>query len=207
MLDPASTKPRRIIWQNVTTVLSAAVLLGAEVFGAAFAGGWALANLFGIGLYGEYIFLVRCGLFDRILYTDTPLVLYRTHEGAWGVGNVELDKYREAGAELLRRSARVLQRASHASDLDRHLLALAGIHLRYYAAKLGASLAARTASLREALAMLAAEADRIRATLRDIGRPDNERAFLLIPVGYPADEVYVPSLDRKRIEEVAVFYE
>jgi hypothetical protein len=44
----------RIIWQNVTTVLSAAVLIAAEVFGAAFAGGWALANLFGLGDYGIY---------------------------------------------------------------------------------------------------------------------------------------------------------
>ena len=46
---------RRIAWQNVLTVVSAAILIGAEVFGAAFAGGWALANLFGLGLYGEYI--------------------------------------------------------------------------------------------------------------------------------------------------------
>ena len=58
MLDPASTnaaKPRRIIWDNVSTVISAAILIGAEVFGAAFAGGWALANLLGLGLTGEYI--------------------------------------------------------------------------------------------------------------------------------------------------------
>jgi 2-methylisocitrate lyase-like PEP mutase family enzyme len=45
---------RRIHWQNVTTVLSAAVLIAAEVFGAAFAGGWAFANLFGLGDYGVY---------------------------------------------------------------------------------------------------------------------------------------------------------
>jgi len=46
---------RRIQWQNVSTVVSAAILIGAEVFGAAFAGGWALANLFNLGLYGEYV--------------------------------------------------------------------------------------------------------------------------------------------------------
>ena len=46
---------RRIIWDNVSTVISAAILIGAEVFGAAFAGGWALANLFGLGLVGEYV--------------------------------------------------------------------------------------------------------------------------------------------------------
>ena len=54
MLDRTSAKPG-IQWQNVVTVVSAAILIGAEVFGAAFAGGWALANLFNLGLYGEYI--------------------------------------------------------------------------------------------------------------------------------------------------------
>ena len=38
-------------------------------------------------------------------------------------------------------------------------------------------------------------------------RPDNERAFLLLPVGYPKEPVYVPDLKRKTLNEVAVFYE
>ena len=37
------------------TVLSAAILIGAEVFGAAYAGGWAIANLFSLGDYGVQI--------------------------------------------------------------------------------------------------------------------------------------------------------
>ena len=38
--------------------------------------------------------------------------------------------------------------------------------------------------------------------LRDIlGRPSNERPFLLIPVGYPADGVTVPDIARKRPEQ------
>jgi hypothetical protein len=40
-----STASRQIAWQSVITVISAAILIGAEVFGAAFAGGWALAIL------------------------------------------------------------------------------------------------------------------------------------------------------------------
>ena len=40
-----------------------------------------------------------------------------------------------------------------------------------------------------------------------LNRPDNERPYLLLPVGYPKDEVYVPDLERKSLEEVAVFYE
>jgi hypothetical protein len=46
---------RRILWRNVSTVLSAAILIGAEVFGAAFAGGWAVGNLFNLGPYGVHI--------------------------------------------------------------------------------------------------------------------------------------------------------
>ena len=38
-------------------------------------------------------------------------------------------------------------------------------------------------------------------------RPDNERPFLLLPVGYEADEVFVPNNRRKDLGEVAVFYE
>jgi hypothetical protein len=53
-----SESSSRIAWQNVVTVLSAAVLIGAEVFGAAFAGGWALANLFGFGDFAPYVQLV-----------------------------------------------------------------------------------------------------------------------------------------------------
>lgn len=37
-------------------------------------------------------------------------------------------------------------------------------------------------------------------------RPDNERPFLLIPVGYPAEETFVPDLKRKSLEEIAVYY-
>jgi len=50
-----SGRGRRVLWQNVSTVLSAAILISAEVFGAAFAGGWAIANLFGLGDYGVYV--------------------------------------------------------------------------------------------------------------------------------------------------------
>ena len=60
MLD-ATNKPRgsrRINWVSVSTVLSAAILISAEVFGAAFAGGWAFGNLFNLGEYGTYILQV-----------------------------------------------------------------------------------------------------------------------------------------------------
>ena len=49
---PELGQRRKINWLNVNTVLSAAVLIGAEVFGAAYAGGWAIAMLLGLGDYG-----------------------------------------------------------------------------------------------------------------------------------------------------------
>jgi hypothetical protein len=53
--QPASPAARQIVWQSVITVISAAILIGAEVFGAAFAGGWALAILFDLGDTGAHI--------------------------------------------------------------------------------------------------------------------------------------------------------
>ncbi len=38
-----------------------------------------------------------------------------------------------------------------------------------------------------------------------LGRPDNERPFLLLVVGYPADEARVPDLKRKPLSEIATF--
>jgi len=42
--------------------------------------------------------------------------------------------------------------------------------------------------------------------LREIcGRPENEKPFVLIPVGYPAEECVVPDIQRKPLEEIAEF--
>lgn len=40
-----------------------------------------------------------------------------------------------------------------------------------------------------------------------LGRPENERAFLLIPVGYPAKNTIVPNLERKALDEMTVWFE
>jgi len=53
-------KGRHINWLNVLTVVSAAILIGAEVFGAAFAAGWAISNLFQLG---DYVGHILQGLF------------------------------------------------------------------------------------------------------------------------------------------------
>ena len=39
-----------------------------------------------------------------------------------------------------------------------------------------------------------------------LNRPSNEKAFLLIPVGYAAENAVVPNIDRKPLEEVMINY-
>lgn len=65
MSDVGLQRPRRIQWRNVLTVVSAAILISAEVFGAAFAGSWAIASLMGLGAIGAHTLdglFMLCGL-------------------------------------------------------------------------------------------------------------------------------------------------
>ncbi len=59
-MSQTADKPRqrRINWLNVSTVGSAAVLIAAEVFGGAFAAGWAFSTLFQLGEYGAPVLQV-----------------------------------------------------------------------------------------------------------------------------------------------------
>jgi hypothetical protein len=67
----SQTGSRKIYWPSVITVISAAILIGAEVFGGAFAGGWALAILLGLDDTGAHILqavLFAAGVFVMIAF-------------------------------------------------------------------------------------------------------------------------------------------
>ena len=69
--QPSPIAARRIAWPTVITVISAAILIGAEVFGAAFAGGWALAILFGLDDAAAHILqavLFEIGVFIMVAF-------------------------------------------------------------------------------------------------------------------------------------------
>jgi hypothetical protein len=82
MNEASPQRRRRIVWQNVLTVVSAAILISAEVFGAAFAGSWAIANLFALGTLGARLLdglFILCGIavmvqFVRAAHHVEPLV-------------------------------------------------------------------------------------------------------------------------------------
>lgn len=40
-----------------------------------------------------------------------------------------------------------------------------------------------------------------------LSRPNNEKPFLLLVVGYPADDAFVPNIQRKSLDEIALFIE
>lgn len=40
-----------------------------------------------------------------------------------------------------------------------------------------------------------------------LGRPENEKPYLLIPVGYPTKDCQVPQIERKPLVDVSVFFE
>ena len=40
-----------------------------------------------------------------------------------------------------------------------------------------------------------------------LGRPSNERPFLILVCGYPDEDATVPEISKKSIEEIAVFVE
>ena len=63
---------RKIVWIHALTVGSAAILIGAEVFGAAFAAGWAVANMAGLG--SEGVLILQAGFFLLGVYVMIQFV-------------------------------------------------------------------------------------------------------------------------------------
>jgi hypothetical protein len=74
---PELGQRRKINWLHVNTVLSAAVLIGAEVFGAAYAGGWAVAMLLGFGDLG--IIILRVVFFAAGLAVMVSFIRQASH--------------------------------------------------------------------------------------------------------------------------------
>jgi hypothetical protein len=65
-MNTPADRPRQILWENVLTVVCAAILIGAEVFGMAYASGWAFAILLGLdsnGAYALQALFFACGIY------------------------------------------------------------------------------------------------------------------------------------------------
>ena len=62
-----------------------------------------------------------------------------------------------------------------------------------------------TAAHQAGLATLTHTPSPMKFLSRVLGRPEHERPFLLIPVGYPADDCVVPDIQRKPLDEILVW--
>ena len=54
-MTEASKKQGRIIWPNLITVVSLAILIGTMIVGLGLATGWAIAGALGLGEIGTYV--------------------------------------------------------------------------------------------------------------------------------------------------------
>jgi nitroreductase len=63
-----------------------------------------------------------------------------------------------------------------------------------------------TALHRMGLATLTHTPSQMRFLSELLERPDNERPFMLFPIGYPAEDAVVPNLTRKPLDEIMVDY-
>ncbi|MDX2495085.1 MAG: glycosyltransferase family 2 protein [Desulfuromusa sp.] len=93
-----------------------------------------------MALYSEYLFLAKCSMFDRILFVDDPLYLYRFHEGSFSETNTELELYQTAGENLVRRSSEVLQAPELIANYSANFLKICCLHLIEFAHKQGSHL-------------------------------------------------------------------
>lgn len=86
-----------------------------------------------IGIYCEFLLLVKCALFDRIVFMNAPLYVFRRHADSASESNQELEKHRDAGQGLLNRCSEVLHHPALAQDFSENLMKIAKIHLITFA--------------------------------------------------------------------------
>ncbi|WP_438978914.1 glycosyltransferase [Polynucleobacter sp.] len=90
----------------------------------------------GVGLFEEYMLIIRAGVLDYVAYISEPLIAFRIHETSWGFANTELDRYYRAGKNLLRKSFDVLD-GQYRGPLSEVMLLIFNLGLRQILNKAG----------------------------------------------------------------------
>lgn len=86
-----------------------------------------------IGVYCEYLFLVKCALLDRIVYMDAPFYVFRRHAESASESNQDLENHRVAGQNLVRRCGEVLGHPTFVDDYSATLMKICTIHIITFA--------------------------------------------------------------------------
>jgi glycosyltransferase involved in cell wall biosynthesis len=61
----------------------------------------------GISPYSDNLLAIRAGLLDRVAYVNAPLVFYRTHSGSISYTSGDVEAFRTAQEDLVRRSLHI----------------------------------------------------------------------------------------------------
>lgn len=86
-----------------------------------------------IGIYCEYLFLVKCAQLGRIVYMDSPFYIFRRHAESASESNQDLENHRVAGHELVRRCGEVLRHPTLVDDYSANLMKICIIHIITFA--------------------------------------------------------------------------
>ncbi len=82
-----------------------------------------------IGIYCEYLLLVKCALLDRLVFIDAPFYVFRRHADSASENNVDLDNHVAAGQELVRRCGEILRHPALVNDFSANLMKICKVHI------------------------------------------------------------------------------
>ena len=86
-------------------------------------------------LYSEYLLLMKAALLEQVLYIDSPLVTYRVHENSWGCSNLDLEEYKVAGRQLIKKCADLFEDPMVVKDYRQNLADLSRLHWSTFISK------------------------------------------------------------------------
>ena len=112
--------------------------------------------------------------------------------------------------QLMQEDARAfLRRSIPAFDRQRQVSRLSLIHIYYYVQEsVGIACGFLIAALHwMGLVTLTHTPSPMGFLSQALDRPPNEKPYLLIPVGFPANDARVPNIGKKSLNEIAVFVE
>ncbi len=102
----------------------------------------------GYSPYSEVLLAIRCGLLEKVVYIDAPLVFFRTHEGSLSWTSPDVRVYRSSQEDLCRQSVMIFRSEGLREDFPWNLFLLLRWCIRDFAYIVGRAgfISAREAS-------------------------------------------------------------
>lgn len=91
-----------------------------------------------MGVYNEYLLLVKCGLLENVAYIDAPLVFFRMHKDSWVCTNTDVDLWKRAGENLVRETVKIFAMPELWGDFPKNLSSILELSLHFFVGKLAA---------------------------------------------------------------------